>query len=70
MKELYRYNDKVYVILRRMPHHNFSKKNGDLILETVSLWKKYLGADHVLKDQTHFIFCETVKDAEWEEIPA
>jgi hypothetical protein len=70
MKELYHYNNKVYVILRRIPHHNFHKKNGELVLEVVGLWRDHLGADHVLKDQTHFIFCHTVQDVEWEEIPA
>jgi len=70
MKELYRHNDKLYVILRRLPHHSFTKKNGDIVLEVVGMWKDYLGADHVLKDQTHFIFCETVPDIEWEDLPA
>jgi hypothetical protein len=30
--------------------------------------RDFLGADHVLKDQTHFLFCETIQDVEWEEV--
>jgi len=67
MKTLYRHNDKVYVILRRIPQHNIKNKEGKIIPELFHGWKEYLGADHVLQDTTHFMFCETVKDVEWEE---
>jgi len=68
MKQLYRHNDKVYVILRKLPHHNVSDKQGNIISELFNAWKEHLGADHVLRDSTHFMFCETVPDVEWEEI--
>jgi len=29
---------------------------------------EYLGCDHVLRDQTHFMFCETIEDVEFEEL--
>jgi hypothetical protein len=29
---------------------------------------KWCGADHVLKNQTHFLFCETIEEVEFEEI--
>jgi len=68
MKQLYRHNDKVYVILRRIPQHNIKDKEGKIIGELFSAWKEHLGADHVLQDSTHFMFCETVLDVEWEEV--
>jgi hypothetical protein len=32
------------------------------------MYRDWLGADHVLRDQTHYIFCETIDDVEFEEI--
>jgi len=32
------------------------------------MWRDYLDCDHVLRDQTHFIFVETIQDVEYEEI--
>jgi hypothetical protein len=31
-------------------------------------WKEFLGADHVLRTSTHFLYCETIPDVEWEEV--
>ena len=50
----------LYIILRQIPFHNFEKHG----IDKVKAWRDYLGADHVLKSQTHYMFCETVKDAE------
>jgi len=67
LKQLYYHNDKAYLINRRIPTHNF-EKNGQPNLEFVKAWMEYLGCDHVLRDQTHFIFVETIEDVEFEEI--
>ena len=67
MKRLYFYNDNVYVILRAIPVSNFYKKE-ELNREFLNDWKEYLDADHVLKTDTHFLFCETVNEPEWSEI--
>jgi hypothetical protein len=69
MKQLYRHNDKVYVILRKLSHHNLTDKQGNIISGLFNAWKEYLGADHVLRDSTHFMFCETVLDVDWEDLP-
>jgi hypothetical protein len=69
MKELMRNNDKVYVVLRRVPLHNIITKNGAILADAFNAWKEVTGADHVLKNSTHFIFCETVVDVEWEAVP-
>ena len=68
MKEIYFHNDKAYLILRRVPIHNVSDKQGNIISELFNAWKEHLGADHVLKNSTHFMYCESVPDIEWEEV--
>jgi hypothetical protein len=64
LKTLYHYGDKLYEIARQIPLHNFYRKDGSMMSEYFNAWKAHLGADHVLKTQTHFIFCKTVEDAE------
>jgi len=32
-------------------------------MEMVQVYMKWRGADHVLRTQTHFLFCETIQDA-------
>ena len=46
----------------------FFDKEGQLIRELLHGWKEYLDADHVLKTDSHFLFCETIKEPEWVEI--
>jgi hypothetical protein len=64
LKTLYHYGDKLYEILREIPVHNFYRKDGTMLSEYFNAWKGHLGADHVLKTQTHFVFCRNVEDAE------
>ena len=33
-------------------------------MEYVQMYMKWLKCDHVLNNQTHFMFCETIHDAE------
>jgi len=68
MKQLYYYNNEIYIILRSIPISYFYKKE-ELNRELLNLWKEHLEADHVLKTNSHFLFCETVTEPEWEEIP-
>jgi hypothetical protein len=68
MKPLYFYNGEVYKILRNIPVSYFFNKEGQLIRELLHGWKEYLDADHVLKTDSHFLFCETIKEPEWVEI--
>lgn len=67
MKQLYYHNNKAYLINRRIPVHNF-EKNKQVNLEFVKAWMEWLGCDHVLRDQTHFIFVEKIEDIEFEEL--
>jgi hypothetical protein len=68
LQKLYWYNGNCYLILRELPHHTLTDKAGKVIPEVFTAWKAWLGADHVLKNKTHFIFCETVPEVEFEEI--
>jgi len=68
MKPLYFYNGEAYRILRNIPVSYFVNKEGQLIRELLHGWKEYLDADHVLKTDSHFLFCETIKEPEWVEI--
>jgi len=66
----YRHNDKVYTIHRDIPLHNFTNKEGVINLELVKMCKDYfLHVDHVLKTESHFLFVETIQDAEIIEEP-
>ena len=67
MKELFINNGKAYIVLRKIPHHNVTDKQGTIISDMFNGWKEFLGADHVLRTSTHFLYCETIPDVEWEE---
>jgi hypothetical protein len=32
------------------------------------MYRDWVGADHVLRDATHYMFCETIQDVEFEMI--
>ncbi len=66
-KRLYIHNDQYYILNRSISTHNFENK-GEVDLEYVKLWRDYLGCDHVLRTQTHFLFVETLPEYEFEEI--
>jgi len=67
MKQLYYHNNKAYLVNRKIPVHNF-EKNGQIHLDFVKAWMEHLRCDHVLRDQTHFIFVETIEDIEFEQV--
>jgi hypothetical protein len=49
----------LYRILRQVKHHNFPDKS--LIKEFM---ETIYHCDHVLSSKTHYMFCETVQEAE------
>jgi len=58
-------NDNAYIVKRETPIHNFIHKNTNQIdMELLASYRDWLGCDHVLRSQTHFLFCETIQDAE------
>jgi hypothetical protein len=68
MKSLFFYNDNVYVVLRKINLSYIIDRHGNTNEELLKMWKEYEGADHVLKTNTHFLLCETVKEPEWVEV--
>jgi hypothetical protein len=68
MKTLYKHNDKWYIVHRDIPISLFTNKEGIIDLEGVKIWRDGLPkVDHVLRTETHFVFVETVQEAELEE---
>jgi hypothetical protein len=63
------YNGRMYKLVRQMPIHQFTRKDGSIIADKYNAWKEWLDTDHVFKTQTHFLFCETVPDVSWEDVP-
>jgi len=68
MKQLYIRGDRAYLILRRVLASHFRIEENPENMEWVKMYRDWCGADHVLRDQTHFMFCETIEDVEFEEI--
>jgi len=68
MSQFYRHNDTLYLVIRRIPHFMFHKRDGEYLQDLFLEWKEKLKADHVLKDQTHYMFCHTIEDAVYEDI--
>jgi hypothetical protein len=65
MKQLYKHNDKWYIIHRDIPISLFTNKEGIINLEAVKEWRDYLSnVDHVLRTESHFLFAETIQEAE------
>ena len=64
MKQLYKHNDVFYLIHRMIPIALFSDKDGIIDLEGVKIWRDYLPlVDHVLRNESHFLFVETIQEA-------
>ena len=58
-------NNEAYVVKRETPIHMFSRKGENkLNMELLQAWRDYLGCDHVLRTQTHFLMCQTIPDVE------
>ena len=67
--QIYKHGDQAYIILRQKMIFTFAKTfDADPNMELVQLYMKWCGADHVLRSQTHFMFCETIPEVEFEEI--
>ena len=65
MKSVYKHGDAAYYVVAKKPVQHFAKTYGDQPnMEYVQMYMKWLKCDHVLNNQTHFMFCETIHDAE------
>ena len=68
--QIYKHGDQAYIILRQKMIFTFAKTfDAEPDMELVQEYMKWRGADHVLRSQTHFMFCETIHEVEFEDIP-
>jgi hypothetical protein len=63
MKQLFKFNDKLYVIVRDMATHNFENSNGSINMEVLKAWRDHLGCDHVLRHNDRYLLVQTIQDA-------
>jgi len=69
MISVYRHGDNAYIIKDQKLINHFAKRlDEEPNMEYVQLYMQSLGCDHVLRNETHFMFCETIQDAEIDEI--
>jgi hypothetical protein len=67
MRQIYRHGDGAYIILDQKLISHFAKKlDEEPNMEYVQMYMQWRGADHVLRSNTHFMFCETIQDAQYE----
>ena len=63
------HNDTAYQVLRAQTISHFAPRLDEHPnMEYVQLYRDWVGADHVLRTPTHFLFCETIQEAEFEMI--
>ena len=57
-------NDNAYVVKQEVSVHAFEVKGqSKLNMDLVQAYRDWQGCDHVLRTQTHFLFCETIEEA-------
>ena len=65
MRSIYKHGDSAYIVLKQKPISHFARKIGEQPdMEYVKLYMEWVQADHVLRSETHFMFCETIQEAE------
>jgi len=65
MRSIYKHGDAAYIVLKQKPISHFARKIGEQPdMEYVKLYMEWVQADHVLRSETHFMFCETIQEAE------
>ena len=69
MIPIYRHGDSTYVIVKQTLIQHFAKVIGEAPnMEYVQMYMQSLGCDHVLRNENHFMFCETIPDVDFEVI--
>ena len=65
MKSFYKHGDKTYIVHSAKLISSFTDKQGQLRMDIVKEYRDHLFlVDHVLKTDSHFLFVETIQDAE------
>ena len=58
-------NDMAYRVKKDIIVNKFLIKGTDkLNMDLVQAYRDWLGCDHVLRTQTHFMFCQTIQEVE------
>ena len=68
IRRLFKNGNDLYLVIRKIPINNLIKKDGVIHNELFNAWKDYLSADKILKIPTHFLFCQTVEEPDWENV--
>ena len=61
--ELINHNDKLYIPVRSIRKDTFAE-NETVNLKNVETYRDMIGCDHVLQNESHFMFCRTISEAE------
>ena len=62
-----KHNDIAYRVIATKPFFRFAKRLDEHPnKEYVELYKDWLGADIIIQSETHFMFCETIPDVDFE----
>jgi hypothetical protein len=65
MKQWYYHSDKIYIVHKKIAISSFTNSDGILNMDMVKEGRDSLfNVDHVLKTDRHFLFVETIQDAE------
>ena len=65
MKQWYYHSDKIYIVHKKITISSFTNSDGILNMDMVKEGRDSLfNVDHVLKTDRHFLFVETIQDAE------
>jgi hypothetical protein len=58
-------NDTAYIVIETQPVSKFCESgSADPRMDIVKCYRDWCSADHVLKQNDRFLFCETIRDAE------
>jgi hypothetical protein len=69
MQQVYKHNDTAYIVRTQKPVSHFAARLDEPPnMEIVQQYMLAVGADHALRTQTHFMFCETIADVDFEII--
>jgi hypothetical protein len=70
MKEIFYHNNIAYKVLRKIKSidcdpktYGIDKKDDESRMNMLSVWRDWVGADHVLAVRDGFYLCETIKEA-------
>jgi len=57
--------DEAYVVKRETAVHTFTEKlTNNINMELLQAWRDYLGCNHVLRTDTHFLLCVRIEEAQ------